>query len=132
GGGGGRASAMRAERDAAAELIAELENELRLVGMSEVEKRVDAELRRAGAGATDAQRNSIRALIMEIENQNAAMAQMETAMEGAKGLARDFLGGLLSDLRSGVDGATALANAFGRLADRLLDMALDGLINSLF
>jgi hypothetical protein len=60
------------------------------------------------------------------------MEQMQTAMDGAKGLAKDFLGGLLSDLRNGVDGATALANAFGRLADKLLDMALDQLINSLF
>jgi hypothetical protein len=130
--GGGRASAMREERDAAAELIRELENELRVIGMSEVEKRIDAELRKAGAGATDQQRNSIRALVMEIENQNAAMQTMQTAMDGAKGMAKDFLGGLLSDLRSGVDGATALANAFGRLADKLLDMALDSLINSLF
>jgi len=130
--GGGRSSAMRAERDAAKELITELENELRVIGMSEVEKRIDAELRRAGASATDAQKASIRSLVLEIENQNAAMDQMQNAMEGAKGLAKDFLGGLLSDLRNGVDGATALANAFGRLADRLMEMALDGLINSLF
>jgi hypothetical protein len=130
--GGGRSSVMRAERDAAKELIAELENELRVIGMSEVEKRVDAELRKAGANATDAQKASIRSLVLEIENQNAAMEQMQTAMDGAKGLAKDFLGGLLSDLRNGVDGATALANAFGRLADKLLDMALDQLINSLF
>jgi hypothetical protein len=128
----GRASALREERDAAAELVAELENELRLIGLSEVEKRIDAELRRAGAGATDQQRGSIRALVTEIENQNAAMQTMQTAMDGAKGMAKDFLGGLISDLRNGVDGATALANAFGRLADRLLDMALDGLISSLF
>ncbi len=132
GGGGGRASAMREEKDAAAQLIQELENELRVIGMSEVEKRIDAELRKAGAGATDEQRNSIRALVMEIENQNAAMQSMEDAMSGAKGLARDFLGGLISDLRNGVDGATALANAFGRLADKLLDLALDSLINSIF
>lgn len=130
--GGGRASAMREEKDAAAELIRELENELRVIGMSEVEKRIDAELRKAGAGATDEQRNSIRALVMEIENQNAAMQTMQSAMDGAKGMAKDFLGGLLSDLRNGVDGATALANAFGRLADKLMDMALDSLINSLF
>jgi hypothetical protein len=130
--GGGRASSMREERDAAAELIRELENELRVIGMSEVEKRIDAELRKAGAGATDEQRNSIRALVTEIENQNAAMQTMEDAMSGAKGLAKDFLGGLISDLRNGVDGATALANAFGRLADRLLDLALDSLINSIF
>ncbi|WP_172125400.1 phage tail tape measure protein [Devosia sp. 919] len=133
GGGGGRsASAMREERDAAAELIAELEEELRVIGMSEVEKRVDAELRRVGAYATDAQKASIRDLVMTIEAETAAMDRMQAAMDNAKGLAKDFLGGLLGDLRSGVDGATALANAFGRLADRLLDMALDQLINSLF
>lgn len=133
GGGGGRtASAMREERDAAAELIAELEEELRVIGMSEVEKRVDAELRRAGVGATDAQKASIRDLVTTIEAETAAMDRMQAAMDNAKGIARDFLGGLLGDLRSGVDGATALANAFGRLADRLLDMALDTLINSLF
>ncbi|GHA35012.1 phage tape measure protein [Devosia pacifica] len=131
-GGGGRASAVRAEADAAAELIAELENELRLIGLSEVEKRIDTELRRAGSSATEAQKLSIRGLVTEIEAQNEALERTQAAMEGAKGLVKDFLGGLLSDLRSGVDGANALANAFGRLADRLLDMALDTVINSLF
>lgn len=126
--GGGSASAMREQRDAAREVIAALEDELRALGMNEVEQRVNAELRRAGAGATDAQKASIRDLVMAIDAEGQAMQQMELAMEGAKGLAKDFLGGLIGDLRSGVDGATALANAFGRLADRLLDMALDGLL----
>lgn len=129
---GSSTSAIRAERDAAAELITELENELRLVGMSEVEQRINAELRRADANATDAQKQSIRSLVLEIGNQTEAMSLMQSTMEGAKGVAKEFLGGLLGDLRSGVDGATALANAFGRLADKLLDMALDGMINSLF
>ena len=124
--------AMREERDAARELITELEAELRTLGMSEVEKRIDAELRKAGANATDMQKQSIRELVMAIETESAAMDQMQTAMDNAKGMAKDFLGGLLGDLRNGVDGATALANAFGRLADRLMDMALDSLINSLF
>ncbi|WIJ24225.1 tape measure protein [Devosia sp. RR2S18] len=132
GGGGGRASAMRAERDAAKELIAELESELRLIGTGDVAKRIDAEIRRAGSSATDAQKQSIRELVTEIERQNAAMDQMQSAMEGAKGLAKDFLGGLFSDLMNGTDAATALTNAFSRLADRLLDMALDSVINSLF
>jgi hypothetical protein len=132
GGGGGRASEMRDERDAAAELIAEFENELRVIGMSAVEKQVDAALRKAGASATDAQKQSIRELVMAIETEGAAMDQMQTAMDSAKGMAKDFLGGLLGDLRDGVDGATALANAFSNLASKLMDMALDSLINSLF
>lgn len=135
GGGGGHrrsAGAMREERDAAKELIEELQAELRMIGLSDVEKRIDTELRRAGANATDAQKESIRSLVTEIEGQNAAMDRMQSLMDGAKGLAKDFLGGLIGDLRNGVDGATALANAFSRLADKLIDMALDSLINSLF
>ncbi len=133
GGGGGRStSAMGAEADAVKELISELENELRVIGTSEVEQRVNAELRKAGAGATDKQKASIRDLVTQIDTETAAMDRLEQASENAKGIAKDFLGGLIGDLRSGVDGATALANAFGGLADKLIDMALDSLINSLF
>lgn len=131
-GGGRSASSMREERDAAAELIRELENELRTLGMSEVEQRVNAELRKAGAGATDAQKASIRELVMAIDAEGQAMQQMESAMDNAKGMAKDFLGGLVGDLRNGVDAATALSNAFGRLADKLLDMALNSLIENIF
>lgn len=130
--GGGGASAMREQRDAAHEVIAALEDEMRALGMSEVEQRVNAELRRAGAGATDTQKASIRELVMALDTEGEAMQRMEDAMSNAKGMAKDFLGGLIGDLRSGVDGATALANAFGRLADKLLDMALDSLIENMF
>ncbi|MET3925983.1 tape measure protein [Devosia sp. 2618] len=131
-GSGGSAGSKRAEVDAAKELIVELENELRLLGLGETEKRIDAELRRAGASATDAQKASIRDLVTAIETERGALDQLEAAMESAKGMAKDFLGGLLGDLRNGVDGATALANAFGRLGDRLLDMALDAAIDAFF
>lgn len=97
-----------------------------------MEKRIDAELRRAGASATDAQKQSIRGLVTEIEAQNAALQRTQDAMEGAKGLAKDFLGGLMSDLMNGTDAATALANAFSNLAAKLMDMALNSLIESLF
>ncbi|MGV8832152.1 MAG: tape measure protein [Devosia sp.] len=131
-GGGGGSSAKRTEADATRELISELENELRLIGMGEVEKRIDAELRKAGANATDAQKQSIRGLVTEIDAQNAALQRTQDAMEGAKGLAKDFLGGLMSDLMSGTSAAEALSNAFANLAAKLMDMALNSLIDSLF
>ena len=130
--GGRSASGMREQRDAAREVVVALEDELRALGMSEVEQRINAELRRAGAGATDEQKASIRELVMALDNEQQALAQVETAMDNAKGMAKDFLSGLIGDLRNGVDAATALGNAFGRLADRLLDMALDGLVSSMF
>lgn len=126
------ASAMREQRDAAREVIDALEDELRLLGASDTEQRVNAELRRAGAGATDAQKQSIRELVEAIDAEQQAMRRMEDTMGDARDMAKDFLGGLIGDLRNGVDGATALMNAFGRLADKLLDMALDSLISSMF
>lgn len=131
-GGGRSASSMREQRDAAAELIAELQNELAVLGMSEAEQRINAELRRAGAGATDKQQQTIGGLVESIETERAAIQRLEDAMENAKGMAKGFLGGLLTDLRNGVDGATALANAFGRLADQLMQMAVDGLVEWIF
>jgi len=130
--GGRSAQSMREQRDAAAELIAELHNELAMLGMSEIEQRVNAELRRAGADATTEQQQTIRGLVEAIETERGAMDQLAEATENAKGIARDFLGGLLSDLRNGVDGATALANAFDRLAAKAMDMALDWALNIAF
>lgn len=42
-------------------------------------------------------------------------------------LGRDVLGGFISDMQNGVTAAQALENALARVADRLLDMALDAL-----
>jgi tape measure domain-containing protein len=130
-GGGGRAGSATQERDAIVELITELQRELDLIGASEVERRIDAELRRAGANATDQQKDSIRNLVTEIDSQTAAMERLEQAQENAKGIAKDFLGGIIGDLRNGSSAVEALSNAFGRLADRLIDMALDQAINAL-
>lgn len=128
-GGGG---SIREQRDQVAELVAELQNELAMLGQSELEQRINAELRRAGADATDEQRASIRELVTAIETERGAMERLEQAADTAKGLTKDFLGGLISDLRDGVSGADALANAFDRLADKVIDMALDMAINAAF
>jgi hypothetical protein len=125
-------SSMRAQRDSTREVIAALEDELRMLGASEVEQRINVELRRAGASATDEQKASIRDLVTAIDTEGTAVEQLQQAMDTAQGLAKDFLGGLLSDVRSGVDGVTALSNAFGRLGDKLLDMALDQLVTAAF
>ncbi|UJW85767.1 phage tail tape measure protein [Devosia sp. SL43] len=131
-GGGASVASSQSQASAIDDVIAALREELALMGQSEVERRIDSELRKAGATATDEQRQSIRQLVLAIETEGAALEQLQSAMDGAKGMAKDFLGGLLGDLRNGVDGATALANAFQRLGDRLLDMALDTAINALF
>lgn len=53
-------------------------------------------------------------------------------MDAVRGASRDFLGGMISDLRQGESGMKALENAAGRLADRLASMAADRAIEALF
>jgi hypothetical protein len=130
-GGTGGTSSIREQRDAVSELVRELETELMLLGKTELEQRVNAELRKAGADATDDQRSAIVDLVTQIETERVAMDQLEAAMDSAKDLTKEFLSGLIGDLKNGVDGTEALSNAFGRLGDRLLDMALDQAINAL-
>src|SRR5690606_3912801 len=69
GGKGGRSkAASEAEREAAAvrDLIADLEHERSLIGMTDVEREKANALRQAGAAATDEQRAKIGSLIEAI------------------------------------------------------------------
>lgn len=48
---------------------------------------------------------------------------------GLNDLGRDVLGGFIRDMQEGVSAAQALENALARVADKLLDMALDALFS---
>lgn len=52
-----------------------------------------------------------------------------TTTEAYTSIAKDAVGGLISDLRNGVSAADAMANALDRVADRLIDMALDAVFD---
>lgn len=135
GSGGGRGAARqsaRAQRDAVAELITSLEEELRLVNASDVERRISNELRRAGADATAEQQARITELATAIETERAATARLETVMDDLQGTARDVLGGFISDLRNGVDATEALHNALDRVLDKLIELALNTLFENAF
>lgn len=83
---GGRAktaSSMDRERQSVTDLIAALEEELRLVGATDEERRASTVLRQAGAAATEEERQKILAL-------NEAIHQQEAAQEGAADAARFF------------------------------------------
>ncbi|UMY16665.1 phage tail length tape measure family protein [Methylobacterium organophilum] len=57
---------------------------------------------------------------------------MNANLRETKQLATDAFGGFLSDISHGVSAMTALSNAFSRFADRLLSVAADKAISSLF
>lgn len=134
-GGRGRSSATSATReqtDATQELIVRLREELAAIGANASQQRIANELKAAGVDLNSAAGQEIASLVQAIESERLAYETLQDAVATASDLTRDFVGGLVSDLRNGVSGAEALSNAFGRLGDRLLDMALDQAINGLF
>lgn len=133
--GGSRSKAASdAEREAAAvkELIADLEYERSLIGMTDAEREKANALRQAGAAATDAQKEKIAELVDAISRESAAQEALQNLMQDINDLGRDALGGFISDLREGTSAADALKNALDKIADRLLNMGLDALFSGGF
>lgn len=135
GGGGGAAaarsagaSAARSERDAVADLITTLEQELALVGQSDTEREVSNNLRRAGAEATDAEKTKIAELTVALAKQEETYRKTRDAAAAMQGMAKDAIGGIISDLRSGKSAAEAFENGLDRILDKLTDMALDSVL----
>ncbi|GGA81173.1 hypothetical protein GCM10011491_05580 [Brucella endophytica] len=136
-GGGGRTSADRErekaareaerERKAVKDLIAELEFEASLVGKSAVEKEKLTALRNAGAAATQDERDKIEALVESTYRQNEAYEKTQEQLEELNDAGREFAGTLVSGLLNGAKASDVLADALGRLADRLINSGLDAL-----
>lgn len=118
------------------DLIKDLELEKQTIGLSAEQQEIMNTLRRAGVDAASAEGAQIAKLVTEINEQEKAQKKLEEAMKAteelAKGFADDFLGGL----REGKSAVEALSNAFGNLANKLIDMALNnaiaGLLGTLF
>lgn len=130
-GGGRDKSAAHAEREAEAvrRLIGDLQTELQLVGATNLERDIANTLRQAGASATADQQAQIVALISAIHAEEEATRRATDAALELRDIGRDVLGGMISDLKAGKDAADILANALDRVADRLINMALDGLFS---
>ncbi len=121
GGGGGstrdkEAEAAERQAEAVRRLIAELEEELRLVGASDTEKEVSATLRRANVDAASAEGQQIAALVTQIEAETAArqaqkeaVEQQKQAMEGLFQMGEDALLAMLDNGQKAEDAIKRLA-----------------------
>lgn len=129
-----RTSGREREREiqAVADLIAELEHEYELLGLTAEQQAISNALRQAGAAATDEQRQRIVELISATMEEKAALAQAEEALQAVQNVAKQAFSSFISDLRSGKTAAEALTNTLGKLADQLIDMALNQAIAGLF
>lgn len=115
GGGGGstrdkEAEAAERQAEAVRRLIAELEEELRLVGASDTEKEISATLRRANVDAASAEGQQIANLVTQIEAETAArqaqkeaVEQQKQAMEGLFQMGEDALLSMIDNSLSAED-----------------------------
>jgi tape measure domain-containing protein len=76
---------------------------------------------------------------IDATNKQQAQEKTEAATQAAidqadaiRGLASDVIGGLVSDLANGVKPAEALANALGKIAQKLIDIGVNALVSGLF
>ncbi len=119
------------ERENIRELIADLEEELRIVNLSDAAKRASIASRQAGAAATDAERQKIVALSEAIYQEEEARQRQVDAMDFGKDLTR----GAIDDLTAGLENNKSLweslgdagVNALKRIADTMIDDVLDSI-----
>lgn len=72
-------------------------------------------------------------IFAENEKQNQdAMQETVARADAIRDLASDVLGGLASDLANGVKPAEALANALGKIAQKLIDIGVNAVVSGLF
>ena len=144
---GGGGNGTTSKRDRVRELITELERELSIVHLSEETQRASDAARRAGAKATDEQREKIIALsealyqeTTAIETQEKALreanAERNRAFEESKNNVKYFMDDFRAGLREGESGwesfQEAGLNALDQIAQKLSDMAIDNLFDSAF
>lgn len=124
-------AAAERERKAVQELIAELEEELRIVNLSDAAKRASAASRQAGAAATDAERAKVIALTESIHQEEEAKRKAEEQTMLYRDLTRAGLDDLFGALEQGKSFWEAMGdvavNSLKRIADSLLDDVLDNI-----
>lgn len=126
-------SVAQAEREkkAVQELIAELEEELRVVNLSDAAKRASAASRQAGAAATEQERTRVIELTEAIATEEEARRKADEATAYYRDLTKAGLDDLFGAIESGKGFWESMAdvavNSLKRIADTLLDDVLDAL-----
>lgn len=124
-------SATDREAKAVLDLIAALEYEQAIMGLSKEDQAVMSALRRAGAAATDEQRARIEELVRATAEEAEAMRQTEQILNSIRDAAANALTTFISDLREGKSAGEALAHVLDDLAGRLLDVGINLLLSGL-
>ena len=127
---GGKAiSNLERERQAVTDLIAELEYEQSLIGLTNEEKEIQNALRRAGAEATDEERQRIAELITTTQEHEAAQKLMTDRWSEYGKIGQNAIRGVKDALKDGKIEANEMADILAKIGDSFLDMALNGVFS---
>lgn len=101
------------------------------------QQRLLGEAQKAGVEVTPELQKQIDGLADGYARASANVEQLKTSQQAAAesaqqfgSLAKDFIGGFISDLRNGKSATEALGNALDRLADKLIDMTLNSIFGT--
>jgi lambda family phage tail tape measure protein len=119
--------AIQAQLTPAQQMISDMEFELRLIGLSNVEREKAIALRWAGADATEAEREAIGRYVEDMERAR----EVESYVNGMKSAFVDFGVEALSNFNSVADAAEQFADRIKRMALQLLmEKAVQWLFNA--
>lgn len=114
------------QKTVAEQLIDDMEFELRLMGLSNVERQKEINLRYAGADATDAQKEAIRRLTEEQERAINAARGLDIVRESTQGLFEDVMSGAKSAKEAFADFVDSILAGIARIAAEQLTAQLFG------
>lgn len=131
-----RIAALNAEYEAQSRLNPLINDYGYAVEKARIQQELLSEAERAGLEITPALKENIASLAENYARAASASDQLkesqkkavESAQEFAT-LGKDVVGGFISDLRSGKSAAEAFAGALDRIADKLIDLALNSLFS---
>ncbi|MEO5756722.1 MAG: tape measure protein [Mesorhizobium sp.] len=132
-----RIAALRAETTAQAGVNPLIDDYGRAVERARVRQELLTAAQKAGVAITPDVSAKIDRLAQSYADASVASRQLADEQDKTRqsaeefaGLGKDVLGGFISDLRSGKSAAEALSGALDKVADKLLDMALNSLFST--
>lgn len=119
------------EAQAVLDLIAQLEHEREVVGMSNTERAVANALREAGAAATDLQKEKIRELIHVTYEEQEAMRELDRVSQAWASTMQSALERFIFDMIEGKSAAEALGSVLQDIGRQLIKAGIGSLIGSI-
>jgi hypothetical protein len=125
------ADAAKREHDQVAELIAELQRELSLVGATAEQQRISNELHTAGAAATEKEKQQITELVSAIEAQERAREELIDTLDTIRDAAASSMDAFVQSIANSEGPLNAMKAALKDILQTIIQIAQRQLITNL-